>query len=548
MVPHHHIMRKIVPTIPYAIVFLVLALVSLQLQAQTASATPASLGIAETAMGRAISSGTSEIQKHAIMWLSSFVLVQFVVTNIGLLKSGAEIDALIYKLMGSLLWFGFCFYLLENGPGFIDRVSKQFIGLGGVIAGTGTFSASYMIDWGVTLGVELLTAVDNAKAQDAGGGLIPGAGAVLAALNFLPSILAGVVAVVILCTAGLIAFKIFLITLEVGLIVMISPLSFSFLGLNALKDQGIAPFKSLISLIYRILVMAIICHSMTEVGTEMKRVFAEIGPGSLEIWRPIFSSLFSYVLLGYMAYRSDSIASSLASGSTSLGTGDVAQAAALGGAIGAALVTAGSSAKASTPGVGASIGNLMKNLSGGGSSGSVANAGAQGSGSGLAGAAPTRQASASNTGAAATSGPPARPNQASVGADSGSVAPSAGVDSGSAAPSAGVDSGGAATTAGSSQSPKTAPASAPAAPQSAKTAPASAPAAPQSANAGSGQNAGIGGGDKLESTLNKLAEALENQNARKPDTIADKLKDINRQVASDKDSGTHITINANPND
>ena len=193
------------------------------------------------------------------------------------------------------------------------------------------------------------------------------------------------------------------------LIVMMAPLSFSFMGLNALKDQGIAPFKSLVSLIYRVLIMAILLKTMSVMSDNLVSVIASINSDSIDgIWSVVFAGVTGYVLLAFLVVKSDSLASNLASGTTSMGTGDVASAAAMGAAVGAAVASGGASvagAAASGGGKAAqSLGDVMKNMLGGGS---VSNAGGSGTG-GKSSSLPTSPPS-SSLGAGSSAGGPAAP-------------------------------------------------------------------------------------------------------------------------------------------
>lgn len=174
-----------------------------------------------------------------------------------------------------------------------------------------------------------------------------------------------------------------MLSLELALTVMLSPLSFSFLGMNALKDQGIAPFKSLISLAYRIILLGIIFTAFSKV--------MDVGAAALNgiQWSNplnygkglniIFSTLTAFPFLAYLVYKSDSIAASLANGSTNMGPGDIAGAAAAGAAAGAAAASGGASAAAGAGKAGQSMGDFMKGLPGGGG-GLVSNASSSGVG------------------------------------------------------------------------------------------------------------------------------------------------------------------------
>ena len=321
----------------------------------------------DAALRAATSSITGDLQTTAILWLSAFVGLQMLITNLGQLKSGADIEAIFGKLVGSLMWFGVCFYILENGPKFIEGVGKQFFDVASSIAGAGGFDASQIINTGAKTAANLV-----AKINDASG---------LTDL-FMPALLGGLVGVVILATSALIAFKVFLIKVEAMLIVMLAPLSFAFLGLNALKDQGISPFKSLISLIYRLIVLAVILKCMGIMSDNLVRVIGLIDDDSIDgIWSSLFAATTGFVLLGFLAFKSDSLASNLASGSTSLGSGDVAAAAALGGAMGAMAGHAGASMAGAAAGAKPvqSMADMMKNLTSG-SGTKISNGGGMGSG------------------------------------------------------------------------------------------------------------------------------------------------------------------------
>lgn len=468
------------------------------------AATPGSMEIVNTALKTAASSAVAKLQTTAILWLSAFVGLQFLITNLGLLKSGADLEAVFGKLMGSLLWFGFCFYVMTNGVDFIDKVSQQFFTTAGEVSGTGLFSAGYILDKGVDISTKLLTAIDG----------------VTGTLDFLPSIIAGIVGVVILATAALIGFKVFLIKLEVTLVIMLAPLSFAFLGLNVLKDQGIAPFKALISLAYRILLLGVIVSAMGTVGDSLLAVISQVDTGSITaIWRPIFGALFGYVLLGYLAFRSDSIASSLASGGTSMGTGDVASAAAMGAAAGAAVATGGAAAVAGATKSGQTMGDFLKGLSGG-TGGSVSNA--SGSGSGGSEQKPVGSAPPPPAQSPVMSLQEMRNHPSSI-ENATQQAPS--VPEKSSAPSAVADK---------QNNPESA---------SSSTGSSSKSPVPSGLDAGIG---GPGGGaQSTDQKLDKLMTSL-GQPAQKP-SLSDRMGTLNDHIAKEQ-SATHVSINANAAD
>ena len=535
----------------------------------------------------AIAGAATTLQTTAILWLSSFILIQFLITNIGLLKSGADFEAIFAKFIGSIVWFGFCFYVMANGVSFIDKVTRGFFTMAGEISGAGRFDAGGIIEQGAVLAGNLLASINNAS------GITD---------LFMPSLLGGLLGLVILATAALIAFKVFLIKIESAIIIMMAPLSFSFLGLNALKDQGIAPFKSLLSLLYRVVLIALILKAMDGMSDNLASVIDEITSDSISgIWSVLFAAVLGYVLLGFLVFKSDSIAANLASGTTNMGTGDVASAAAMGAAMGAVVATGGAAAAGAAAKVPESMGSFMGGLGGGG--GAVSNASGRGAGQ-TPSQAPSRAASmstasggagassSSGSASAATpmSGPPVRP--ANTGAGSPSAAPSASgrAESSGAAPStsgSAESSGAAPSTSGSAESPGAAPSASGSAessgampsasgsaeslsavgrsdakstglaandrtpPQASGGAPVRPGASDRAAgNApptrpGSGGEAAISGdGTGLEKQIGDLVTAL---GKSKEPTFGDRAKDLGRHIEQEK-APTHVSINTHNSD
>lgn len=463
-----------------------------------------------TSFQSAINMAATTLQTTAILWLSSFVLIQFVITNIGLLKSGADIEAVIGKFMGSMLWFGFCFYVMLNGVDFIDKVSQGFFTTAGSISGAGRFDAGTIIDQGATYAGNLITAINEAS------GITD---------LFAPALLGGLLGCVILATAALIAFKVFLIKIEVMIIIMMAPLSFAFLGLNALKDQGIAPFKALVSLLYRVILIALILKTMEGMSNNLSSVTASINSDSIaDIWSVLFAAVIGYVLLGFLAFKSDSIASSLASGSTNLGTGDVAAAAAIGAAAGAAIGTGGVAVAGAAASGSGSMGNFIKSLGGAGA-GSVSDASSRGTGPSPVGNAPTNP-SMSLGGGEQSNKPPKRPegsNESAIPSLSTplGVAPSADSNSSNfATPSSPESGANAATDSSSFTSP--------------------APSSPES-----GANAAIAGAaSPMEQQIGDLVKSLNQPKEAQKTSFTERMGALNQHMAQEK-ADTHVSINTN---
>lgn len=461
-------------------------------------------------VNEAIKLASTSIMPLALQWLGGFMALQFVITNYTLLKSDGDMAAMFAKLLGILLWFMFCIYVIQNGADFIDSVGNGILTTfasdlpspGSVITATLSICSSILIGIAAT------------------GTSIAGIG------NSSVAMVLVYILLFIFAVGSFMAIKLIMLQIELGLMVMMAPLSFSFLGLNALRDQGIAPFKSLISLIYRIVLLGVVFTAFSKViETTGVQLDAYSWKNPLD-WgskiQLIFAMLFAYPICVYLVWKSDSIASSLASGSTNMGTGDVASSAAAGGAVGGAIGSAASSVATG----GKSMSDVFKSM---GSAGAVSNASPTGAG---------------GFGQKPVGTPPAPPpkapemSKAQVNADRMAMSPGNGGNpppaSSSSGP-AGFD--GKAAPKGMHYT-NTEPASTKAvgeAPSKAATAGA----------AGSGSSAGIGGASSAtDQKLDKLMETMGQSN--KP-SFKDRLAAANDHIAKEQ-AATHVSISTNNSD
>lgn len=320
-----------------------------------------------------IISSSTKLLPMAISWLGSFMALQFVITNFSLLKSGAEIEAVFGKLIGSLAWFGVCIYLLNEGPGFIDSVGNS---IHNQMASTVPTPSSILAST-LAVCVALLTGIAVVGTSIVGTG------------NQAVSMVLVYLLFAVLAIGVYMAVKIALLYLELGLIVALAPLSFSFLGLNALRDQGIAPLKSLIALVYRMILLGILCGAFDVVIQNLGTAFKNMSwdPTTMgDAAKALLEAVCAFPFLAFLVYKSDGIAASLAGGGSSLGAADVASAAAAGAAAGAAIGSAGNGAVGAFAKIPEAMSSVLGNMMGGGAGG----------------ASPTMQ-NASSTGAGATS-------------------------------------------------------------------------------------------------------------------------------------------------
>lgn len=474
----------------------------------------------------------NKLTATAISWLGAFAVLQWVMTNYSVLKSGGDVQTLIAKSAGLVAWIAICLYLINNAPLFISRVGSGLFSILGVeLVGPGTIVASGIGMAGILVGL----AIASGAASNTAGLL----------LLILALAVAGV--------AFYFACKIFMIQMEVGLVAMMAPLSFSFLGLSALRDQGIAPFKALISLAYRIVTLTLVISAFSEVANVLSATLDGISwedflPGSGGITKVLSASLGAlgaYAMLAYLLYKSDSIAASLSSGSTNMGTGDVASAAAAGAAIGAAIVSGGAGGAGALSQLPKSMSEFMKGL---GSPGTVTNALGSGMGGGDAPPIPpsdpvmslasTQGPASANTGRfdGTTRGMSrADASKLAVQAPFGTFDQSESSPPSAAAPAASSPTGGTNTSNSIGQDSRPGSGSSPTATSGA--------ASKEAMPLGSGLNEGIAGpGSSLESTLSDLNKTLASQQQRRKPGFRERLGDANREISREQ-AGTSVSIN-----
>lgn len=298
----------------------------------------------------------NQLSATAFKMLAIFMMMQWFLTNFKNLISGAELPSVMGKLMGFLAWGGVVYYVMDNGVSWLTQLSEFFYEKAGAVAGT-SFSPGYVMEYGLTITASLLRAVDDSQG-------------ILASLNPLPSIMTGFCSFVILLITGLIAFKIFMLLAETSIVIALAPFSFAFLGLNALKEQGLVPFKYIISMAYRAMIYAAVIAAMGTLGAHITKVFQALpNLPEADIWTPIFAIILGFGMIGALALRADSIAAMLASGSSQMTTGDAGAvataAAAAGGAVGGAVLGGAASAASGGRGAVKSMASFMSEMTGG---------------------------------------------------------------------------------------------------------------------------------------------------------------------------------------
>lgn len=312
----------------------------------------------------AIKPAFNTLSTQAITWLAAFAGLQFFITNYKLLLGDADLTAAIGKLVGSVAWVGFCLYVVKEGPGFIARVGDQMSHVVGSVPEPGTIMSNTFEVAAKVGALALAVSAIPLIGDVAGNGIL-------------------FMMILVLIVGMYFAAKIFMLQLELALIVMLSPMSFSLLGLSALKDQGIAPFKSLLALAYRMVLVGVILAAFSAISDSLSTTFSGmtktdfLTDGYQAVLKPIVQAIGAYAVLAFLLFKSDSIASSLAAGTVSTSASDLTAAAAAGAAAGTVAATGGAALAGAGGKAPESMANFMSNL---GSGGSVSNASPMGSG------------------------------------------------------------------------------------------------------------------------------------------------------------------------
>lgn len=499
-----------------------------------------------------------KLQAVGIRLFFVLTLLQLVITGYGLVASG-EIEASLGKYAKALIWVSFCVWLITNNHAhdFVANTIQYFLNHAISWATPDATSTDFDVGTVFQIGMDGLAdtmrAIENAAIPTSSLGwfsIIAGGGTGAVVQLIFTGILIFIIIVIVLATCGYIALKVFMIKIEAILVLAILPLSLGFLGLNALRDQGFAPFKSMLALIYRIIILGMVVGGLSVQGTSL-HAYA-IGAADPNIVQVLVSAVFGFLILAFLAHKSDSIAASLANGSANLGAGDavgatLAAAATMAAAATGVGVVAGAGAKASQ-----SMGEVMKAMSGRGTGGgSVKNASSSGAGKSPE---PAPQKASANPSLASTSksgekapqreGSKTSSNQsaANTPSNTGLTAPSASskATEASADPSSqsssnagsrpeSVDSSSSSSAGNNNPSNKS---------ESLDT---SSPAP-----AGSGVDAGIEGAPKRD-MAQELGKLVDHLSAPKRESFGSKLGAAAQHISNEK-TATHVSVNTNPHD
>lgn len=395
------------------------------------------------------------LQRAAIKLFFVLASIQFSLTMYGELKGNGDLESAMGKIAKSILWIAFCFWLMSDNhaSNFIRNTIQYFLDhaigfatgkitpmdVTGVI-GAGMDGLSSIGSFFYTMGSKGVFSWSSGFDVKALGNIIYTAVCLI------------IIVVIIVVVTVYMAIKVFMLKIEVLLTVMLLPLNLAFLGLNSLRDQGFAPFKGMIALVFRILIMGVIIGSLSSIASNMESYTSSVlnAYGDKGDFLVILIGMcIGYAMLGYMAYKSDVIASSLSSGSSSLGSQSDTAGAAMAGAIAGALAAAGVGSALNAAEAGKSAVADMMN------GGQIDNASSQGQGK-TPDPPPAKPASNASIGGGSSGGasgksstsnssaPPAPPAATATGGGSAEAAPAGGygADAGIEAPATNNNTGG----------------------------------------------------------------------------------------------------------
>lgn len=523
-------------------------------------------------VGAALEKSTNAVMDQltgiAFKLLFALSLLQFTMKGYGLIIEG-EIEKSIGTLAKFMIWVSFVVWMmsasaaparagLSNGADFIQRMVNYMLGFASTISGGtgGTFDAGDIFSVGLKASHDLIFAVAKAATGSVANVIVTVAMPITGIFDALMLMLMNFV---ILATCAYIAIKVFMVKLDAAIVIAISPLSFALNGLSALREQGMAPFKNLVTIIYRILILAAIVAAMKIVSDNLTAVLdaASAAGGLTDIWTPIIAAIFGYLLLAYMAHRSDGIANGLSSGSSMFSSGDMASSVAAGVAAGMAVASGGTAVAGAAVQGGQSMSEVIKQMNA--SAGEVTNAspvGAGGAEQKPVGTAPPPPPRATEMSLAQTrSHPAAIGNQAKNTTGSGSASPGsssspASNSSGSAGANKAANTIDSLAASGQLKNADTAKhvsdhlKSMGSGPGDAKAV-GEAPSKETTTAAGSGSSAGIGGNPSVtDQKLDKLMDSMGQKN--KP-TFGDRVSALNDHVAKEQTT-VQANINVNAHD
>lgn len=295
---------------------------------------------------------TNQLQSVALQLLFAFLVLQYTIDGLQKLVSGDGVDGLFGHFLIFFTWAAVGVWLLsDSGTGGLTNIgwllrstidffltkAALWTGMNGGSFDAGDIMATGLVAYGkITIAVIKAMTTNVASLAAA---VVPGAGP---AMLFITSIMVFFISMTILLCCAYISFKVFMVKLQIAIVICAAPLSVAFLGLRGFREQGLAPFKTLISLVFRIVILAAIVSALKTVSDNLTQILDGMAFGlAADIWTPLLSGMMGFLLLAFVTHQSDGIADSLASGGSGVTTGDAMSSIKAGMAAAATVATAG---------------------------------------------------------------------------------------------------------------------------------------------------------------------------------------------------------------
>ncbi len=238
---------------------------------------------------------SNSLANYGIKVFSALILLQWWMDNWKMAFSG-EFGNMLAKTTGSLIWVGFVGYMLRTYPDWINSIFNYFAEASPI-----NLDPDYILMAGVTLAKNMNEAV-----------ISQGLGDLLR--NLLPSIQLALCSMVVILCFAIAALSVLMVKIELAMVMAVAPVVVGLMGFKPLRDTGIAPFKSAMSLGIRALILGVICGVMQS--------SAEGWANDLQHMDKQFTQAFvigasSLVFVG-MVFMAGKIAAAIASGSAAL--------------------------------------------------------------------------------------------------------------------------------------------------------------------------------------------------------------------------------------
>lgn len=325
-------------------------------------------------MDAALKQITATLERAMISIIFALSLLQMTASGVKQMASG-EMDKTFWNVGMNVTWTGIALWLLAGAANPIEpsvsnlgdllyRMQHWVMSVVSAMTGSVEFSAGAIF----AIGLQAYGTINLAVAKT----MSTNAVNVLAALfvpgvSFMTALMTFFIAVVVMLSCAYLAVKVFITKIEFAILVAIAPLNAALLVFAPTREQGWAPFKGALALVYRVLILGGTVAAIGVVAQTLSDYVQGQAWGiAADVWTPLLSGAFAFALLAFVAHKSDTIASSMASGTSNLSSGDLAGSVAAGvaaGMTGAAALGAAAAATKSGTGVKA-MSDVMKNLTG----------------------------------------------------------------------------------------------------------------------------------------------------------------------------------------